>query len=112
VGNLGHDVLVILEGVSGSLLALLLSQQRQRLLRTCTQQVPILPSNQSPLGALPARFRRERLLIVGHGDVGGVARLLSLQAVAGTAFGAGLEPQLRSGRATACPAREALWGSG
>ena len=31
---------------------------------------PILPSNQSPLGALPARFRRERLLIVGCGDVG------------------------------------------
>lgn len=56
---------------------MLLSQQRQWLLRTCTQQVPILPSNQSPLGALPARFRRERLLIVGHGDVGQrVARLL------------------------------------
>lgn len=32
--------------------------------------MPILPSNQSPLGALPARFRRERLLIVGCGDVG------------------------------------------
>ena len=31
---------------------------------------PILPSNQSPLGALPVRFRRERLLIVGCGDVG------------------------------------------
>ena len=30
----------------------------------------ILPSNQTPLGALPARFRRERLLIVGCGDVG------------------------------------------
>jgi nucleoside-diphosphate-sugar epimerase len=30
----------------------------------------ILPSNQSPLGALPARFRRERVLIVGCGDVG------------------------------------------
>ena len=38
---------------------------------------PILPSNQNPLGALPARFRRERLLIVGCGDVGlRVARLL------------------------------------
>lgn len=35
-----------------------------------TQQVPILPSNQNPLGALPARFRRERVLIVGCGDVG------------------------------------------
>lgn len=30
----------------------------------------ILPSIQSPLGALPARFRRERVLIVGCGDVG------------------------------------------
>lgn len=29
-----------------------------------------MPSNQSPLGALPARFRRPRLLIVGCGDVG------------------------------------------
>jgi nucleoside-diphosphate-sugar epimerase len=31
---------------------------------------PILPSNQSPLGALPRRFRRTRVLIVGCGDVG------------------------------------------
>ncbi len=46
----------------------------------------ILPSNQSPLGALPARFRRERVLIVGCGDVGirvarglqGRVRLLAL----------------------------------
>ncbi|MEO6973230.1 MAG: SDR family oxidoreductase [Rhodoferax sp.] len=45
-----------------------------------------MPSNQSPLGALPARFRRERLLIVGCGDVGlrvargmaGRVRLLAL----------------------------------
>jgi nucleoside-diphosphate-sugar epimerase len=29
-----------------------------------------VPSNQSPLGALPARFRRERILIVGCGDIG------------------------------------------
>jgi nucleoside-diphosphate-sugar epimerase len=29
-----------------------------------------LPSNQTPLGSLPARFRRERVLIVGCGDVG------------------------------------------
>ncbi|RYZ04513.1 MAG: SDR family oxidoreductase [Comamonadaceae bacterium] len=29
-----------------------------------------MPSNIQPLGALPARFRRERLLIVGCGDVG------------------------------------------
>ena len=34
------------------------------------QTDPILPSIQNPLGALPARFRRERLLIVGCGDVG------------------------------------------
>lgn len=32
--------------------------------------VLILPSNQTPLGALPARFRRERVLIIGCGDVG------------------------------------------
>jgi nucleoside-diphosphate-sugar epimerase len=30
----------------------------------------ILPSIQTPLGALPSRFRRPRLLIVGCGDVG------------------------------------------
>ncbi len=37
-----------------------------------------MPSNQSPLGALPARFRRERVLIVGCGDVGlRVARALA-----------------------------------
>ena len=29
-----------------------------------------MPSNQSPLGALPARFRRQRILIIGCGDVG------------------------------------------
>ena len=33
-------------------------------------QPSILPSNQTPLGSLPARFRRERVLIVGCGDVG------------------------------------------
>jgi nucleoside-diphosphate-sugar epimerase len=46
----------------------------------------ILPSNQSPLGALPGRFRRERVLLVGCGDVGlraagllrGRVRLLAL----------------------------------
>jgi nucleoside-diphosphate-sugar epimerase len=45
-----------------------------------------LPSNQSPLGALPGRFRRERVLVVGCGDVGlrfaaglrGRVRLLAL----------------------------------
>jgi nucleoside-diphosphate-sugar epimerase len=37
-----------------------------------------LPSNQSPLGALPSRFRRQRVLIIGCGDVGlRVARQLS-----------------------------------
>jgi nucleoside-diphosphate-sugar epimerase len=36
-----------------------------------------LPSNQNPLGALPSRFRRTRVLIVGCGDVGlRVARML------------------------------------
>ena len=40
-------------------------------------EAAILPSNQTPLGALPSRFRRERVLIVGCGDVGmRVARLL------------------------------------
>ena len=29
-----------------------------------------MPSNQTPLGALPARFRRPRVLVVGCGDVG------------------------------------------
>ncbi len=29
-----------------------------------------MPSHQNPLGALPARFRRPRLLVVGCGDVG------------------------------------------
>ena len=38
--------------------------------RHCEIDALILPSNQSPLGALPARFRRQRLLIVGCGDVG------------------------------------------
>lgn len=42
-----------------------------------------MPSNQSPLGALPARFRRERLLIVGCGDVGlRVARVSRLRVLA------------------------------
>lgn len=40
-----------------------------------------MPSNQNPLGALPARFRRTRVLIVGCGDVGlRVARRLPAQA--------------------------------
>jgi len=40
------------------------------ILGTYFQETLILPSIQSPLGALPSRFRRERLLIVGCGDVG------------------------------------------
>lgn len=50
-----------------------------------------MPSNQTPLGALPARFRRERVLIVGCGDVGlrlaqclrGRVRLLALTSQSG-----------------------------
>lgn len=50
-----------------------------------------MPSIQSPLGALPSRFRRERVLIVGCGDVGlrvargmkGRVRLLALTSTAG-----------------------------
>ena len=34
------------------------------------QQYSILPSNLYPLGALPSRFRRQRVLIIGCGDVG------------------------------------------
>lgn len=49
-----------------------------------------MPSNQSPLGARPARFRRQRVLIVGCGDVGlrvarglvGRVRLLALTSTA------------------------------
>jgi nucleoside-diphosphate-sugar epimerase len=35
-----------------------------------TRKPPILPSNQTPLGALPTRFRRQRVRILGGGDVG------------------------------------------
>lgn len=46
-----------------------------------------MPSNQTPLGALPARFRRQRILMVGCGDVGmRVAALLG----AGRTQGPGL----------------------
>ena len=57
-----------------------------------SQQARILPSNQNPLGALPARFRRERVLIVGCGDVG--------LRVAGALAGA---PDARSGAARRGP---------
>ena len=53
----------------------------------------ILPSNHNPLGALPARFRRERVLIVGCGDIGlraalvlrGRVQVLALTSVGGSA---------------------------
>lgn len=46
-----------------------------------------MPSNLSPLGALPARFRRTRLLVVGCGDVGMRAvRLLPRRGVATVAL--------------------------
>jgi nucleoside-diphosphate-sugar epimerase len=62
-----------------------------------------VPSNQSPLGALPARFRRPRLLIVGCGDVG--LRVLkgmpsrSVRAVAITSQSSRM-PELRQAGAT------------
>ncbi len=59
-----------------------------------------MPSNQSPLGALPARFRRERLLIVGCGDVGQrVVRQLQAPGVAA--------PRLRVLALTSSPDRVA-----
>lgn len=57
-----------------------------------------MPSNQNPLGALPARFRRERLLIVGCGDVG--LRVLRQQRLAPSARG----PRLLA--LTSSPARQ------
>ncbi len=48
-----------------------------------------MPSNQNPLGALPARFRRQRVLIVGCGDIGmrvarGLHRRVHLMALTST----------------------------
>jgi nucleoside-diphosphate-sugar epimerase len=51
-----------------------------------------VPSNQNPLGALPARFRRQRVLIVGCGDVG-------------LRVAAGLSPRTRVLALTSTPAR-------
>ena len=72
----------------------------------CLSQLPltdlILPSNLNPLGALPARFRRQRLLIIGCGDVGvRVARLLpsSVQVLALTSSSARV-PELRGSGVT------------
>jgi nucleoside-diphosphate-sugar epimerase len=46
-------------------------------LRANRSYPPILPSNQFPLGARPRRFRQQRIVIVGCGDVGlRVARAL------------------------------------
>jgi nucleoside-diphosphate-sugar epimerase len=63
---------------------------------------PILPSNLNPLGALPARFRRQRVLIIGCGDVGlRVARQLParVKVVALTSSPERL-PELRQARIT------------
>lgn len=60
---------------------------------------PILPSNLTPLGALPARFRRERVLIVGCGDVGlRAARVLAAARVQRLALTSSPErgPELRA----------------
>jgi nucleoside-diphosphate-sugar epimerase len=56
-----------------------------------------LPSNQNPLGALPARFRRQRVLVVGCGDVGlRVARALPATVrVLGLTSSPARAPQLR-----------------
>ena len=56
-----------------------------------------MPSNQNPLGALPARFRRQRILVVGCGDVGlRVARALpSRVRVLGLTSSPARAPQLR-----------------
>jgi nucleoside-diphosphate-sugar epimerase len=57
-----------------------------------------LPSNQNPLGALPGRFRRQRILVVGCGDVGlRVARALPARVrVLGLTSSPGRAPQLRA----------------
>ncbi|RYX97592.1 MAG: NAD-dependent epimerase/dehydratase family protein [Comamonadaceae bacterium] len=57
-----------------------------------------MPSNLNPLGALPSRFRRERVLIVGCGDVGlRVARRLRPNArLLALTSSPGRTPQLRA----------------
>ncbi len=59
-----------------------------------------MPSNQSPLGALPSRFRRERVLIIGCGDIGlRVARQLAPRAqLLALTSSADRVPQLRAQR--------------
>lgn len=59
-----------------------------------------MPSNQSPLGALPARFRRERVLIIGCGDVG--MRVVRAQAALHPASG---HARVRVLALTSSPAR-------
>lgn len=64
-----------------------------------------MPSHSTPLGALPSRFRRQRVLIVGCGDVGlRVARLLphTLKLMALTSSPSRL-PELRAQRITPLP---------
>ena len=61
-----------------------------------------MPSNQSPSGALPARFRRPRLLIVGCGDVG--VRVLRVLTQGGNASP---RPRLRVLALTSSPERVA-----
>ena len=58
-----------------------------------------MPSNQTPLGARPARFRRQRVLIVGCGDVG--------LRTAGQ-LGAPLTPRVRLMALTSSPERVRL----
>lgn len=50
-----------------------------------------MPSNQNPLGALPARFRRPRVLVLGCGDVG--MRLLRAHAAQGRWLAATSSPE-------------------
>lgn len=50
-----------------------------------------MPSNQNPLGALPARFRRPRVLVLGCGDVG--MRLLHAHAAQGRWLAATSSPE-------------------
>jgi nucleoside-diphosphate-sugar epimerase len=64
--------------------------------KRCLQQ-SILPSIQSPLGALPSRFRRERVLIVGCGDIGlrAAARLRGRMKVMAMSSSPSRFPELR-----------------
>lgn len=75
---------VIWKGPAGAVAAVMTLGILSTLRVVCSTS--ILPSNQNPLGALPGRFRRPRVLVVGCGDVGlrlarglaGRVRLLAL----------------------------------